>query len=99
MIAPLPILERTDLTAVHRVILCWIVAAQASGMDPSIADIGRILRGCGDRHKAARRHIRALEQKGVLRRIHTPGKPMRFELLVTHGTKNPPCLTIRSVTG
>lgn len=81
MTAPIPILERTDLTAVHRVIVCWIVAAQASGMNPSIADIGRVLGTGRDRHKAARRHIRALELKGVLRRVHAPGKPMRFELL------------------
>ncbi len=67
--------EMTHRDVVVYGLLCVMVAA---GQTPGLADVGRIIGTSSDRHKAARRAVRKLEQLKLVRRVNTDGKPMQI---------------------
>lgn len=73
-----PRIESGEMT--HRDVAVYgiLCAMVTSGMAPTLADVGRIIGTRADRHKAARRAVRKLEQLKLVRRVNGDGKPMQI---------------------
>jgi hypothetical protein len=77
-----PRIESGEMTHRDVAVYGMLCAMVTNGYEPTLADVGRIIGTRADRHKSARRAVRKLEQLGLMRRDHEPGKPVRIVLLL-----------------